>query len=89
MHDPHTMTPPEDPGREGSTAGCAVLVALHQHARGLTLDDLGSLLGLEPRVLRAAINGLCDRRRIKSVSRTNEARWFTMPHAAAMQEVRS
>ena len=89
MSDPFTMTPPEDPGHEGSKAGCAVLVALHQHPEGLTLADLGSLLGLEPRVLRSALIGLSERRRIKSVSRTNEARWFTMPHAAAMQEVRS
>jgi DNA-binding IclR family transcriptional regulator len=86
--DPTTMFSPEDPGHEGSKAACAVLVALHQHADGLTLADLGSLLGLDPRTLRAALIGLSERRRVKSVSRTTEARWFTMFHAHALQEVR-
>jgi DNA-binding IclR family transcriptional regulator len=88
MTDPTTMTPPEDAGLEGSRAACSVLVTLHKHPEGLTLADLGSLLGLDERTLRRTLIGLSERRRIKSVSRTLDARWFTVLHAAALQEVR-
>jgi DNA-binding IclR family transcriptional regulator len=88
MTGPTTMTPPEDAGLEGSRAACDVLVTLHQHPEGLTLEDLGSLLALDARTLRRALIGLSERRRIKSVSRTIDARWFTSLHAAALQEVR-
>ena len=86
MHDilPAYQHSPEDHGREGSIAACAVLVLLARHPHGLSLADLVTLLGLPSATLRQALIGLSERRRIKSVGHGMGARWYTMRHAAAI-----
>jgi hypothetical protein len=80
-----TITQQEDHGREGSTAGCKVLVLLHAAPQGLSLPDIAIHCGLPSPVVRQAIIGLSERRRIKSLGRGTAARWYTMFHAARVQ----
>lgn len=79
---------PVDHGREGSAAGCAVLVALHARPDGMPLADLVEQLQLPAATLRQAIIGLSERRRVKSIGHGMGARWYTMPHAAAKAAAR-
>lgn len=78
------FTQPIDHGREGSPVACAVLVLLHAHAQGMPLADIVTHLQLPASDVRQAIIGLSERRRVRSIGRTTAARWYTMPHAAAV-----
>ena len=78
------FTQPVDHGREGSPAGCAVLVLLHAHAQGMPLCDIVTHLNLPASDVRQAIIGLSERRRVKSIGRGTAARWYTVLHAASV-----
>jgi len=76
------FTKPEDHGREGSEAGCKVLVLLHAAPSGRTLVEIVDFTRLEAAVVRQAIIGLSERRRIKCIGRGTASRWYTVKHAA-------
>jgi len=81
-----TFTPPVEHGREGSPTACAVLLALNSRPEGLSLEDLTSHVRLPIADVRQAIVGLSERRRVRSLGRGRNARWYTTLHAAGVTE---
>ena len=77
-----SFTPPVDHGREGSDTACAALLALALNVNGLSLIDLAAHIGRPPADVRQAIVGLSERRRVRSLGRGINARWYTVLHAA-------